>query len=164
MKLVLSPSCMSGLKALSLLATILACSGCQSNSATFAQPLLLSDGPAEGEAEPADKGRQQFILGNFGLAERNFRQAVENKPEDVDSWIGLGASYDQLKRFDLADRAYQQALRLGGRLPGTLNNLGYSYFLRGAVPRARALLEEAIQADPDNEAIRSNLRLIRGVR
>ena len=85
---------------------------------TPAQPNVIAEDPAL----PADEGRAQFVLGNFGLAERNFREAVERDPADVDSWIGLGASYDQLKRFDLADRAYENALRIGGRLPGILNN------------------------------------------
>ncbi len=96
------------------------------------------------------------------MAEHDFREAVESDPADVDAWIGLGASYDQLKRFDLADRAYQQAIRVGGRLPGILNNQGYSYFLRGDHRRARVVLREAIKADPENQAIRNNLRRLGG--
>ena len=49
------------------------------------------------------------------MAERHFRKAVELHPRDAESWLGLAASYDRLKRFDLADRAYQETIRWSGR-------------------------------------------------
>ncbi|MDB5570854.1 MAG: Tetratricopeptide 2 repeat protein [Hyphomicrobiales bacterium] len=119
-------------------------------------PTAVVQAPQD-EGTAAEKGRAQFAHANFGLAERYFREAVEREAGDVDSWIGLGASYDQLKRFDLADRAYENAIRIGGRLPGILNNQGYSYFLRGDHRRARALLKEALRGDPTSQAIQSNL-------
>lgn len=146
----------------SALLLLLACAGCESSLPAF----LRRDGPNQlalesaAEVAPATVAREQFEHGNFGLAEVYFRQAVERDPGNVDLWIGLGASYDQLKKFDLADRAYQTALRIGGRLPGTLNNLGYSYFLRGEDVRALPLLREASRLDPGNAAIGANLALI----
>ncbi len=44
--------------------------------------------------------------GNYGIAQRYFKDAVEKAPRDVTAWIGLAASYDRLRRFDLADQAY----------------------------------------------------------
>jgi Flp pilus assembly protein TadD len=40
---------------------------------------------------------------NYGLAEKHFRRAVETHPRDAEG-IGLAASYDRLRRFDLAAR------------------------------------------------------------
>ena len=76
-------------------------------------------------------GKMHFRQGNYGLAERYFRRAVESGPRDAEAWVGLAASYDRLRRFDLADRAYDQALRAGRPTPEILNNQGYSYMLRG---------------------------------
>ena len=45
--------------------------------------------------------------------------------------MGLAASYDQLGRFDFADRAYDQLLKVAGRRPEIVNNMGYSQLLRG---------------------------------
>src|SRR5262249_55418168 len=56
--------------------------------------------------EPLHLANEQFSRGNYGLAERYYRDAVEKAPRDVTAWIGLAASYDHIGRFDLADRAY----------------------------------------------------------
>ena len=112
--------------------------------------------------EPAVLGRQHFERGHYALAERYFREAVERDSQDLDSWIGLGASYDHLKRFDLADRAYRQALQLGGPRVPLLNNLGYSYMLRGEFSKARATFERALKLDPTNVIVLNNIRLLDG--
>ncbi len=101
-----------------------------------------------------------FREGNYGLAERYFRRAAESSPRDAEAWLGLAASYDRLKRFNLADRAYAQVLRLIGPTPEVLNNIGYSYMLRGDYARASQKLREAIAKDPDNMFARTNLELL----
>jgi Flp pilus assembly protein TadD len=111
-------------------------------------------------ADPVSIGKKQYAEGNFGLAEENFRKAVELGPRDAEAWIGLAASYDRLKRFDLADRAYAQTIRLVGRTAIVLNNQGYSHMLRGDLKTARKLLGEARQKDPENPAIQANLDLL----
>lgn len=110
--------------------------------------------------EPAAVGQKQFERGNYGLSERYFRQAVETNPGDLDSWIGLAASYDNLKRFDLADRAYEQALRIGGRLVRIVNNQGYSFMLRGDFARAGAAFGEALALEPGNQVVINNMNLL----
>jgi Flp pilus assembly protein TadD len=110
--------------------------------------------------EPLRLGMQRFKEGNFGLAEQYFQDAAEKSPKDVSAWLGLAASYDRLSRFDLADRAYGSAIKLAGRTPRLLNNEGYSYMLRGDPKKARALFEEALRRDPDNQTILNNLALL----
>jgi tetratricopeptide (TPR) repeat protein len=105
-------------------------------------------------------GKKYFRAANFGLAERHFRRAVELHPRDLESWIGLAASYDRLRRFDLADRAYDQAMKIAGATPEILNNQGYSYMLRGDYRRARETLLQAQAQDPGNPYIRNNLELL----
>ena len=105
-------------------------------------------------------GKKYFGAGNFGLAERHFRRAVELHPRDVDSWIGLAASYDRQRRFELADRAYDQATKIAGPTAEILNNRGYSYMLRGDQRRARETLLEAQTRDPNNAYIKNNLELL----
>jgi Flp pilus assembly protein TadD len=107
-------------------------------------------------------GRKQLASGYYGLSERSFREAVEKDPRDIDSWTGLAASYDNLKRFELADRAYETALRLGGPSPALLNNMGFSYMLRGNLKKARATLLKALELDPANEIIINNLAMVDG--
>ncbi|MGB6861218.1 MAG: tetratricopeptide repeat protein [Pseudolabrys sp.] len=87
--------------------------------------------------EPVKLGLEHFKKGNYGMAQRYFRDAVEKAPEDVEAWIGLAASYDRVRRFDLADQAYAQAIKLTGETVQILNDRGYSYMLRGDLTKAR---------------------------
>src|SRR4029078_293114 len=105
-------------------------------------------------------GKKYFRQGSFGLAERHFRKAVELHPRDAESWIGLAASYDRLKRFELADRAYAQAGKLIAQTPELMNNRGFSYFLRGDYRHAREILLAARTKDPKSPYIANNLRLL----
>jgi len=105
---------------------------------------------------------EQFNRGNFGVAERYFRDAVEKAPKDASAWIGLAASYDHLGRFDLADQSYAAALALVGESPALLNNRGYSYMLRGNFVTARRDLSKALAREPGNPIIINNLKLLDG--
>src|SRR3954449_1480792 len=93
--------------------------------------------------EPVRMGLEHFNRGNYGIANRYFRDAVEKAPKDVTAWIGLAASYDRLRRFDLADQAYAQAIRLGGETVQILNDQGYSLMLRGNLTAALRKFEKA---------------------
>jgi Flp pilus assembly protein TadD len=110
--------------------------------------------------EPVSLGKLSYSAGDYGLAERHFRQAVEANPKSAEGWLGLAASYDRLHRFDLAQRAYDRVLALEGRSPPVLNNLGYHYLLKGNLGQARALLLEAAEKDPGNVIVQGNLRLL----
>lgn len=110
--------------------------------------------------EPLRMGLEHFNRGNYGIAQRYFKDAVEKAPKDVTAWVGLAASYDRLRRFDLADQAYAQAIRLGGETVQILNDQGYSYMLRGDMTRARKKFMKAYELDPGNPTIANNLQLL----
>jgi Flp pilus assembly protein TadD len=104
--------------------------------------------------------KQYYRQGNYGLAERYFRRAVEAGPRDAEAWLGLAAAYDRLKRFDLADRAYEQLLRITGPTAEVLNNQGFSFILRGDYGKAREILMAARAKDPANPYIKNNIDLL----
>ena len=110
--------------------------------------------------EPLKLGIEHFNRGSYGLAEQYFRDAVEKAPRDVTAWVGLAASYDRLARFDLADRAYASAIKQAGETTEILNNLGYSYMLRGDLVAARKKFLKAYEREPDNPMIINNLKLL----
>ncbi|MGA2567136.1 MAG: tetratricopeptide repeat protein [Pseudolabrys sp.] len=105
-------------------------------------------------------GKKQYRANNFGLAEKYFRHAAELHPRDAEAWLGLAASYDRLRRFDLADRAYAQAIGIVGPTAEILNNQGYSYMLRGDYKRAREKLNAAQRKEPGNKYVQNNLQLL----
>ncbi|HEX3341399.1 MAG TPA: tetratricopeptide repeat protein [Pseudolabrys sp.] len=114
-------------------------------------------------SDPYDElslGKKYYRSNNYGIAEKHFRRAVESHPRDAEAWLGLAASYDRLRRFDLADRAYGQAVGILGPTAEILNNQGYSYMLRGDYKRAHAALVAAQRKDPTNKFVQNNLRLL----
>jgi Flp pilus assembly protein TadD len=145
----------------------------EANASTDPEPTGTMPEAATGEgqtstagllgADPKDDlslGRQHFRQENYGLAEHYFRRAAETHPRDAEAWLGLAASYDRLRRFELADRAYKQVIAITGPSPEVLNNLGYSYILRGDYARARTKLAEARALDPKSPYIVNNIKLL----
>jgi Flp pilus assembly protein TadD len=126
-------------------------------SATVQNPGDIKYYPSD---QPLKLGLEHFSRGDYGLAQRYFRDAVEKTPEDAQAWIGLAASYDRLRRFDLADQSYAAAIRLTGKTVQILNDQGYSYMLRGDLARARINFLKAYKLDPTNPTIHNNLALL----
>ena len=129
-----------------------------SNTEVAAKPMP----PVDDIKDDVALGQMNFARQNYGLSELHFRRAVEINPGDAAAWLGLAASYDQMKRWNLADRAYAQALKITGPTPEFLNNRGYSYLLRGDVRRASEDLSLAAAKDPENEHIQNNLKSLDG--
>ena len=121
-----------------------------------AQPGLLGSDPNDA----LSLGKKHYRANNFGLAEKYFRHAAELHPRDAEAWLGLAASYDRLRRFDLADRAYNQAIGILGPTTEILNNQGYSYMLRGDYKHAREKLDAALRKDPGNKYVQNNMQLL----
>jgi len=105
-------------------------------------------------------GLEYFRRGEYGLAEQSFRATVEKNPGNVEAWIGLAGSYDHIRRFELADRAYAAAIKLTGETVQILNNQGQSYMLRGDFRTARAKLRKALRRDPGNATVINNLAIL----
>ena len=127
-------------------------------------PTLAVQHPADVKFLPSDEplrlAVEYFDRGDFGTAARYFEDAVTKAPKDASAWVGLAASYDRIGRFDLADRAYKQAIKLVGETTEILNDEGYSYILRGRLVEARRKLEAAHKREPNNEVVNNNLKLL----
>ena len=138
---------------------MLAVAGCQTSAVDGTRTTAIGAMTQPGARDLAE-GKSHFRQANYGLAEKHFRKAVELNADDAEGWLGLAASYDQLGRFDFADRAYGQLLKLAGRKPQVVNNLGYSYLLRGDEAKARELLLEARAGMTDTTVVDANLALL----
>lgn len=151
-----------------LIAAILAAglAGCETLEATDGEGDLTSsitDTSSFGSAPELvwiEKAKTSYKNGNYGLAERYYRRAVEERHNNAEAWLGLAASYDRLKRFDLAERAYDQLIQIAGHTPTVLNNLAYHHMLRGDFKTARQTLEKASENAPDNPYVKRNIQLL----
>jgi len=148
-----------------LFLSLSACNSVDSTS-SFGNPLAPIDLPDHVNPYPDNQVLQvaqaQFAQGNYGHAARYYQRAVEVAPQNGEAWLGLAASYDQVRRFDLADRAYREAGKYLGQKAEYYNSLGYSYMLRGDLAKAQGQLLKAQEIDPANPTISNNLQMLRG--
>lgn len=132
---------------------------------SFGNKLTALELPSSVEEYPDSEvfkvAKVQFAEGNYGHAARYYERTVEVDPNNGEAWLGLAASYDRVRRFDLADRAYREAGRLVGDRAEYYNNIGYSYLLRGDVAKARVNFLKAHELDPASATINNNLDLLR---
>lgn len=135
-------------------------SGCTTSGVDTTETKSIRASAKDISASDLNRGKMQFREANYGLAEKHFRKAVELRASNAEAWMGLAASYDQLGRFDFADRAYEQLLKVAGRKPQIVNNMGYSQLLRGNAAKARELLLEAKSGMADTTVVDANLALL----
>ena len=146
---------------LAAVAAVLMASGCTTGSVDKTETTAIAPQTSDISQADLSEGKTQFRDANYGLAEQHFRKAVELRADNAEAWMGLAAAYDELGRFDFADRAYDQLVKLAGRKPQILNNMGYSQLLRGNTKKARTLLLEAKQGMPDSTVVDANLALLK---
>ena len=121
----------------------------------------VDQGPTLSQSKRTNKdlvnAKKHFARGEFGLAEKRYRSAVESDPGSPEAWLGLAASYDHLARYDLADRSYARARTMMGDSAVLLNNMGYSRMMRGDLEKAKRLFNRAQRKDPDDARIARNI-------
>ncbi|RWO50088.1 MAG: hypothetical protein EOS12_04070 [Mesorhizobium sp.] len=150
----------SNFTAMAAMAAVLMMSGCTTSGVDTNKTTAIQPAAKDTETSDLAQGKAQFRDANYGLAEKHFRKAVELKADNAEAWMGLAASYDELGRFDFADRAYGQLLKVAGRKPQIVNNMGYSQLLRGNRKKAKALLLEAKAGMADPTVVNANLALL----
>ena len=122
--------------------------------------LALTTGTLPESVRHIQEAQLQFTEGHYGLAVDNYSKTVEGDPLNPEAWLGLAAAYDQIGRFDEADKAYGKVQGLIGATPSVLNNLGYSYLLRGNLDKSRVTLLAAYRGDPGNTYILNNINIL----
>ena len=105
-------------------------------------------------------GRAHFRNNDYGYSAAYYKQAVELAPKRAEGYVGLGASYDRLGRFDQSDRVYATLYAISGPTAQYYNNLGYSYMLRGNLTQALSNFRKAKALDPGNPVIVNNISML----
>ena len=150
------------LKRIALLVAVLSVTGgCAQHTAFLesVQPVERIEGGTSRAARPAplEKATAHFRAGDYGLAVDHFQTALAENPGSIRALNGLGACYDQLGRFEIAQAYYYRALDLDGDSVQTLNNLGYSLMLQERYGEAVQVLSTARGLDAGNAHVRRNL-------
>ncbi|RUM96378.1 tetratricopeptide repeat protein [Pseudaminobacter arsenicus] len=127
---------------------------------TFEGLKTISDVEYYASDQAVAEAKNQFRQENYGNAGALFYKAVQLAPNDGEAWLGLAASCDRIRRFDLSDKAYRQAHRLIGTSTAYYNNVGYSYLLRGNLKEARQNFLKAYELAPNDPTVANNLALL----
>ena len=142
-------------------------SGCSGIRGSGGDPSLVAADDRKGlftlspkSEKPLAKAKLHFKNEDFGLAEKYFRQAVEADSNQTVAWLGLAASYDRLRRYDLAARAYKVVIKQTGYTAAVHNNLGYHHYLQGHLKKARKHFNSALAKDPGNPFVLNNLEML----
>jgi Flp pilus assembly protein TadD len=106
------------------------------------------------------EAKSHFRSGDFGHSAALYKRVVELSPNNAEGYIGLSASYDRLRRFDLSDRVYMALFEITGGTAQYYNNVGYSYMLRGNVRAALTNFRKAQQLDPENVVVANNIQML----
>jgi Flp pilus assembly protein TadD len=155
----------SSLIAVLLMAVPLAgCSSLMPGQSSFGDnKLAAADLPAVNDTT-ADAAlldaRTHFRNNDFGYSAAYYKQAVELAPKSAEGYVGLGASYDRLGRFDQSDRVYATLYAICGPTAQYYNNLGYSFMLRGNLTQALSNFRKAKSLDPKNAVIGNNISML----
>lgn len=106
------------------------------------------------------EAKGHFRNGNYGHSAALYKRVVEIAPKNAEGYIGLSASYDRLRRFDLSDRVYAALFGIIGGTAQYYNNVGYSYMLRGNLSAALTNFRKAEKLDPDNVVVGNNIQIL----
>lgn len=106
------------------------------------------------------EAKGHFRNGDFGHSAALYKRVVELSPKLAEGYIGLSASYDRLRRFDLSDRVYAAMFALTGGTAQYYNNVGYSYLLRGNLTAALSNFRNAQKLDPGNVVVANNIQIL----
>jgi type IV secretion system protein VirB1 len=113
-------------------------------------------------ASPAERayqeGKADLAAGRPGLAIVAFETALANDPGSAKVLNGLGAAYDGLHRYEVAQSFYRQALQREPNSPDVMNNMAISLQMAGK-PEAMQWFAKAERMDPKNPVIDANVSL-----
>lgn len=94
------------------------------------------------------------------LAHREFRKAIEAKPDFAEAHNNLGMSYFLLGKSDSAVVELEEAIRLDSNYTEAYSNLGFVYAKRDEFVLSIMALREALMLDPNHYAARRHLGMV----
>jgi len=131
-----------------------------------ASPASLANGPGQASAAgsaalPADQAlaqaRERLARGEAATALQQLEQALKLEPANAQLLFLQGVVLMELGRDPLALAVFEQLHQRYPELPEPLNNIGLLQARAGRLEGARQALLEALRADPQHRAARSNL-------
>ncbi len=104
-----------------------------------------------------------YGAGAFDQALQGFLDEQVENPRDSTVLMNVGAAHYQMKNYEEAEKAFNQAAVLGDSAmrAKALYNLGNTAFRRGQLEEAVKLFQAALEHDPNDEDAKFNLEFVR---
>ena len=118
-----------------------------------------ADDPREDHAVLRNIALAFFKRGNYQQSLSWFERALEQEPEDAESYLGVGRAHLELGDVQAARAAYEQALELDPAYVKARANLGQLLYTEGDLPAAIENYCLALEEEPDNHAVNNNLAM-----
>jgi tetratricopeptide (TPR) repeat protein len=114
-------------------------------------------------SDALNAGLEALRAGEFAQAEALLAEAARANPNDVKTLMALGAALGELKRWDEAIAAMQQAASLAPGLAAAHYNLGNALEQVGRIEEARQAYRFALQVEPTHQRAGTALRRLMDV-
>ena len=109
------------------------------------------------KSSTADRALQEYRLGQYSEAERDFRELIKQDPSNIYGQFYLGQSLFGQKKYAESIAHYEKARELeisGKKLSSdqhriVVDQLVIAYGISGNLKKVHSLLEDAIRQDPD---------------
>lgn len=108
-------------------------------------------------ASDLDLAREQLARGDATGALERLQQALARQPDNAQLRFAQGVALMDLGRDTQALAVFRQLNQTYPELPEPLNNIGLLLARAGQLEGARQSLQEALRADPQHRAARTNL-------
>jgi Tfp pilus assembly protein PilF len=100
------------------------------------------------------------LRGDLYMARKMYREATDSyrhAPASADIYNKIGIAFEQLLRFDLAKRNYEEALKMNPRHAEALNNLGTVYYGERSYRKATAYYKRSLEVSGPKASVYTNL-------
>jgi hypothetical protein len=142
-----------GLKNL-LAAASFAAAGCAAaTNGVEVRPIANPGSKLRPGADLLADAKGQLAIGNVGLALEGFRKAARDFPDNPEAYAGMAACYETMRRYDLAEMKYQEALALAPHSPVLLGRLAAALDAQGKSEAAAAVRGEIAQLASASDAL-----------
>jgi tetratricopeptide (TPR) repeat protein len=139
------------------LSTIITASLIAGSLPVFAQEAASGEGESRRMQPAYDAGVKALSEDNPKEALQHFNEAIAGDPTYIDAFIGKGDALSALEDYGAAIQAYSQIESLGNPPAAALNGRGEALLKIGRVDEAAADFARALELDPSNPKILSNV-------